>query len=77
MNYLEYDEVNENGNESYGHVIQTSPSINLKMLNASNMPSQENYAKLSYQGPQENEYSQLPANTVVSNLLNNFVLKWL
>ena len=75
MNYLEYDEINENGNESYGHVIQTSRSINLKMLNASNMPSQENYAKLSYQGPQENEYSQLPANTVVSNLLNNFVLK--
>ena len=75
MNYLEYDEINENGNESYGHVIQTSRSINLKMLNASNMPSQENYAKLSYQGPQENEYRQLPANTVVSNLLNNFVLK--
>ena len=39
------------------------------------MPSQENYAKLSHQDPQENEYSQLPANTVVSNPLNNFVLK--
>ena len=74
MDFLEYDEINENGNESYGHARQTSPNINLNMLNGSNVPSQENYAKLSYQGPQENEYSQLPANTVVSNPLNNTVL---
>lgn len=56
MDYLEYEEIDENGNEN-------------NKYNGSNMPSQEHYAKLSHQGFQENGYNQLAI--VVSNLLNN------
>ena len=72
INYLEYEDIDENGNEKNGHDRQISPNIYLKILNGSNMTSQENYAQLTYQGFQGNEHRQLPANNV-SNPLNNIV----